>query len=542
MNSNRRIIATAALIYANGPLHLGHLVGYIQTDIWVRFHKMRGNQAHYVCGSDAHGTPIMIKAQKDNLSPEALIKEISTQQLADFKSFYVNFDSFASTNDASNQIRVNEIYSKLVANKDIESKEIEQAYDSVKNMFLPDRFVKGNCPRCNAADQYGDSCESCGATYDPTELKNPLSTLSDTTPIRKSSQHFFFKLSKYEAFLKDWIEQDHLQTEVANKLAEWFKTGLNDWDISRDSPYFGFEIPDAPGKYFYVWLDAPIGYIASFDQLNLDFNEYWGADSQTELHQFIGKDIVYFHSMFWPAILHAAKLRTPSFVHAHGYLTINGQKMSKSRGTFIKASDYNNHLNPEYLRYYYAAKLSNTVEDIDLNFDDFSSRVNSDLVGKVVNIASRCAGFITKKFDGELSAELMDSALFAEFTTQAEPIAELYEKCEYAKAMREIMALADKANQFIDHHKPWSLAKEPGRESEVQAICSMGLNLFKLLIVYLKPVLPHIAEESERFLNIQPLSWKDSQTALLAHTIHEFKPLMQRVDPEKIQALLNTSN
>jgi methionyl-tRNA synthetase len=539
MNPQRKIIATAALLYANGPLHLGHLVEYIQTDIWVRFQKMRGHRCYYVCGSDAHGTPIMIKAEQLGMTPEAMVKEISTQQLQDFKSFYVKFDSdFTSTHDPINQESVNAIYQSLVANEDIESREIEQAYDSVKNMFLPDRFVKGNCPRCDTADQYGDSCENCGATYSPTELKNPVSTLSGTPPIRKKSLHFFFRLSKYETYLREWIAENHLQSEVANKLAEWFKEGLQDWDISRDSPYFGFEIPGQPGKYFYVWLDAPIGYISSFKSIGLNFEEFWGQHSQTELHHFIGKDIVYFHSMFWPAILHAAKLRTPSFVHAHGYLTVNGQKMSKSRGTFIKAEDYVKFLNPEYLRYYYAAKLNHTVEDIDLNFDDFTLRVNSDLVGKVINIASRCAGFISKKFNGELSPELMDHALFNEFAEKAELIAELYENCEYAKATREIMALADKANQFIDLHKPWSLAKEAGKEDQVQAICSMGLNLFKVLMVYLKPILPYIAEQSESFLAISPLSWQDAQKPLLSHQINEFKPLMTRVDPEKVQGLL----
>jgi len=540
MNNQRKIIATAALLYANGPLHLGHLVEYIQTDIWVRFQKMRGHEAYYVCGSDAHGTPIMIKAEQMGLTPEAMVKEISAQQLADFKQFHVNFDSFASTHDPINQSYVNEIYQKLVSNQDIESNEIEQAYDSVKNMFLPDRFVKGHCPKCDAGDQYGDSCENCGATYNPTDLKNPISVLSETPPIRKKSVHFFFKLGQYEEFLRNWTQVGHLQPEVANKLAEWFKEGLKNWDISRDSPYFGFEIPNNPGKYFYVWLDAPIGYIASFSQLKLDYNEFWSANSKTELHHFVGKDIVYFHAMFWPAILHAAKLRTPSFVHAHGYLTINGQKMSKSRGTFIKASDYLTQLNPEYLRYYYAAKLSHTVEDLDLNFDDFTNRVNSDVVGKVVNIASRCAGFINKKFNGLLSADLMDQALFQDFVAQSEVIAALYESCEYAKAMREIMALADKANQFIDLHKPWSLAKVEGKEPEVQAICTMGLNLFRVLMVYLKPVLPHIAEESEQFLNVSASNWEAIKQPLLGHNINEFKPLITRVDPERIKALLQT--
>lgn len=543
MSSKRNIVATAALLYANGPLHLGHLVEYIQADIWVRFQRMRGHHAYYVCGSDAHGTPIMIKAEKEGLSPEVMVKEISEAQLADFKKFYVNFDSFTSTHDKTNRDYVNQIYQKLVENTDIESKEIEQAYDSVKNMFLPDRFVKGTCPNCGVLDQYGDSCENCGATYSPTDLKDPVSVLSGTTPIRKKSVHFFFKLSKYEEFLRSYTQQGHLQPEVANKLNEWFKTGLQNWDISRDSPYFGFEIPGEPGKYFYVWLDAPIGYISSFSQLGLSFDEFWSKDSKTELHHFVGKDIIYFHAMFWPAILHAAKLRSPSFVHAHGYLTINGQKMSKSRGTFIKASDYAEHLNPEYLRYYYAAKLNHTVEDIDLNFDDFSLRVNSDLVGKVINIASRCAGFITKKFNGDLGNSFND--LITEFYQSEKIIADFYESCEYAKAMREIMALADKANQFIDHRKPWALAKEPGKEKEVQEICTTGLSLFKILITYLKPVLPMLAESVEKFLNIDSLKWGDSQTPLpmaCGHKINEFKTLMTRVDPEKIKALLSITS
>jgi methionyl-tRNA synthetase len=541
----RKILVTSALPYANGSVHLGHLVEYIQTDIWVRFQKMRGHECHYVCADDAHGTPIMLRAQNEGITPEQLIADISKEHQADFAEFAIGFDNYHSTHSEENRQLASQIY---LANRDaghIESRTISQAYDPEKEMFLPDRFIRGECPKCGAADQYGDSCEVCGATYDPTELKNPVSAVSGATPITKESKHYFFKLGNFEPMLREWTQGDHLQAEVGRKLGEWFDSGLQDWDISRDAPYFGFEIPDAPNKFFYVWLDAPIGYLASFknycDRTGVDFNEFMRADSPTEMVHFIGKDIIYFHALFWPAMLKGAGFRLPNRVYAHGFLTVDGKKMSKSRGTFIKARTYLNHLNPEYLRYYFAAKLNNTIEDIDLSLEDFQSRINSDLVGKVVNIASRCAGFINKRFDGKLSDSLTDEALFNAFTDQSESIARRYDNREFAQAMREIMALADKANQYIDEQKPWVLAKEEGKDAEVQAVCSMGINMFRVLIAYLKPVLPRTAEQAEVFLKISPLQWADIGQPLLGHTIEPFKPLMTRVEQDKIDAIIEES-
>ncbi len=545
--SDRKILITSALPYANGPIHLGHLVEYIQTDIWARFQKKRGNQCHYVCADDTHGTPIMLKADREGITPEELIAQVGKEHLQDFTDFGVAFDNYHSTHSEENKHFSSLIYQRLRDGGHISSRSITQAYDPKKEMFLPDRFIKGDCPKCNAKDQYGDNCEACGATYSPIELQNAVSAVSGEKPIEKDSVHYFFNLADFNDMLKSWTTAEgHLQSEVSNKLAEWLESGLQDWDISRDAPYFGFEIPDAPGKYFYVWLDAPVGYMASFknlcDKQGLDFDEYWAEDSKTELYHFIGKDIIYFHALFWPAMLNGANFRTPSAVFAHGFLTVNGEKMSKSRGTFIKARTYLDHLDPEYLRYYFAAKLSAGIDDIDLSFEDFTLRVNSDLVGKVVNIASRCSGFIKKRFDGKLSEQCVEPELFAQFTGASESIAALYETREYGKAMREIMALADKANQYIDEKKPWLVAKEEGKEQELHDICSIGINLFRLLVGYLSPVLPKLATDSEDFLNIDAQQWITKQTTpLLSHDIKAFKALMTRVDETKIAAILEES-
>ena len=546
-SQGRKMLVTSALPYANGPIHLGHLVEYIQTDVWVRFQKMRGAECWYVCADDTHGTPIMLKAEQEGTTPEALIGRIGSEHRADFAEFGIGFDCYYSTHSEENRELAGEIYRRLKDRGYIEARTITQLYDPVKKMFLPDRFIKGECPKCGAKDQYGDSCEVCGATYSPTELKNPVSAVSGAIPVEKETEHFFFKLSVFNGFLKDWVHQKgHLQPEVAHKVDEWLETGLREWDITRDPPYFGFEIPDAPGKYFYVWLDAPIGYMASFKHLcqqkGLDFEAWWGEGSDSELYHFIGKDIIYFHALFWPAMLHGAGFRTPSAVYAHGFLTVNGEKMSKSRGTFIKARTYLQHLDPQYLRYYFAAKLGSGVEDIDLSFEDFTQRVNADLVGKVVNIASRTSSFIRKRFSNKLAGQLPDRDLFQRFLMASEEIAGLYEAREFGKAMREIMALADVANQFIDEHKPWVIAKEPGRETELQAICTQGLNLFRLLVAYLKPVLPKLAAQSETLLAIEPDQWPDLETQpLLNHKINDFKPLLQRVDPDKITAMMDAS-
>ncbi len=544
-SSQRQILVTSALPYANGPIHLGHLVEYLQTDIWVRFQKMRGHECIYVCANDAHGTPIMLRARADGLSPEKLIAQVHKEHDRDFADFLVKFDNFYTTHSDENRELSTAIYNKLNESGYIDRRTITQAYDPEKEMFLPDRFIRGECPRCGAKDQYGDNCEVCGATYSPTELINPVSTISGASPIERESEHLFFKLSEFSGFLKDWTHAGHLQESVANKLNEWLEQGLQDWDISRDAPYFGFEIPDEPGKYFYVWLDAPVGYMASFknlcDRTELDFDHFWQADSTTELYHFIGKDIINFHCLFWPAILEGAGYRKPTNVFVHGFLTVNGNKMSKSRGTFIMARTYLNYLRPEYLRYYYAAKLGSGVEDIDLNLKDFQARVNSDLVGKVVNIASRCAGFISKKFAGELSAVIHQPELLQQFAEASNKIASLYEAREFGRAIREIMALADLANQYIDENKPWVLAREQGHEQDVQDICSMGLNLFRILIIYLKPVLPAMATSAEGFLNISALTWQDSQHALTSHSINRFKPLMTRIETAAIEAIIEES-
>ncbi len=543
-DSKRKILVTSALPYANGPIHLGHLVEYIQTDIWVRFQKQRGHNCTYVCADDAHGTPIMLKADQLGKSPQELIDQVSAEHQRDFAGFMVNFDNYYSTHSEENRQFSALIYERLRDAGHINRRTITQAYDPVKNMFLPDRFIKGDCPKCSAKDQYGDSCEACGATYQPTELKNAYSAISGATPIEKESEHFFFKLGDFEEFLRGWVNE-HVQSQMIHKLNEWFESGLQEWDISRDAPYWGFEIPDAPGKYFYVWMDAPIGYMASFknwcDKNGVDFDEYWKEGSDAELYHFIGKDIAYFHTLFWPAELKGAGFRTPTGVFCHGFLTVNGQKMSKSRGTFIMAETYLNHLQPEYLRYYFAAKLGSGIDDIDLSLDDFRLRVNADLVNKVVNIASRCAGFIKKKFDGQLDTTLANPELYQEAVALADVVADAYEKREYGRAMREIMHLADKANQYIDAAEPWVMAKQEGKEAEVQASCTMGINLFRVIISYLAPVLPEVAEKACEFLNIDTLAWDAVKEPLLGHQINKFKPLMQRVDEKVIEALIEDS-
>ncbi|PJD96609.1 MAG: methionine--tRNA ligase [Legionella sp.] len=542
MATERKMLVTSALPYANGHLHLGHMVEHIQTDIWVRTHKMLGIQCISVCGDDAHGTPIMLKAEQMGISPEALTAEIKLSHERDFKAFAIDYDCYHTTHSEENKALSALIYRQLEQAGAIVKKTISQAYDPVKSMFLPDRYVKGTCPKCKTPDQYGDNCEACGATYAPTDLIDAVSAISGAKPIEKESEHYFFDLPRYESLLKEWTQQGHLQTEVANKLNEWFLQGLKQWDISRDAPYFGFPIPGTVDKYFYVWLDAPIGYMASFkkycDEQGLSFAEFWHQDSTTELYHFVGKDIVYFHALFWPALLAASGHRTPTAVFTHGFLTVDGQKMSKSRGTFLEARTYLEHLHPEYLRYYFAAKLNGRVDDLDLNFTDFINRVNADLVGKVVNIASRCAGFINKRFANRLSATLAQPALYQQLLIMREEIVEAYVQRDYAKAIRLIMDCADKVNQYIDANKPWVLAKEESRAEEVQAICSMGINLFRLLITYLKPVIPQTAFAAEQFLNAGPLCFASLDTPLLDHDIATFSPLMQRVEMEKIEAMM----
>ncbi len=546
MNDKRDILVTSALPYANGPIHIGHLVEYIQTDIWARFQKMRGHNCYYVCADDAHGTPIMLRARQEGISPEDLIARVAVEHQADFAAFRVGFDNYHSTHSPENRYFATLIYERNRDQGHVARRTITQAFDPVEGMFLPDRFIKGECPKCGAKDQYGDNCEACGASYSPAELKNPYSAVSGAKPEQRESDHYFFRLGDFEDMLRGWTRGGALQKEIANKLAEWFEAGLQEWDISRDAPYFGFEIPDHPGKFFYVWLDAPIGYMASFKNLcdrtpGLDFDHFWKPDSTAELYNFIGKDIIYFHALFWPAMLHGAGFRPPTAVLTHGFLTVDGQKMSKSRGTFIRARTYLDHLNPEYLRYYFAAKLGPGVEDIDLNLEDFTLRVNADLVGKVVNIGSRCAGFITKRSAGCLSDHLMDPGLFDEFVAAGASIAEAYEGREFSRSSREIMALADRANQWIDEKAPWVVAKARDREAELQAICSQGLNFFRLLVGYLRPVLPGTAEAAEAFLRIRALTWSDLSRPLLGHVISEFKPLMTRVDPRQIEAMLQES-
>lgn len=552
----RQILVTSALPYANGAIHLGHMVEHIQTDIWVRFQKMRGHDCHYVCADDTHGTPIMLRAEKEGITPEALIDRVHGEHLRDFTGFLIGYDNYYTTNSPENRHYAYDIYRKLKANGKIANRTIEQLYDPEKNMFLPDRFVKGECPKCAAKDQYGDSCEVCGATYSPTELKNPYSAVSGATPVLRESEHYFFRLGECEAFLRDWMRghsvlkdgrsQAHLQTESLNKMNEWIEGGLQDWDISRDAPYFGFEIPDAPGKYFYVWLDAPIGYMAAFknlcDRTGLDFDAYFGQDSQAELYHFIGKDILYFHALFWPATLAFAGYRAPTGVFAHGFLTVDGQKMSKSRGTFITAQSYLDcGLNPEWMRYYIAAKLSSKIEDIDLSLDDFVARVNSDLVGKFINIASRAAGFITKRFDGKLAATLPENSVLTDMQAAALPLAEAFEAREYAKALREVMVLADRVNAYVDANKPWELAKQEGQEARLHEVCTVLINAFRLLMTYLKPVLPKLAADVEGFLGIAPLTWQAADSLLLNHTIQPYQHLMTRIDPKQIEALIEAN-
>ncbi len=536
----REILVTSALPYANGSLHLGHLLEQVQADIWVRFQKSRGHECRYVCADDAHGTAIMLSAARRDTSPERLIERMRAEHTRDSADFLVAFDNFHSTHSEENRALSELIYRRLLAGGHIARRDITQAFDPERRMFLADRYIKGTCPRCRAAEQYGDNCESCGASYNPAELLGAVSVLSGAAPVKKRSSHLFFTLPEFADMLREWLGSGALQAQVANKLAEWLDAGLQEWDISRDAPYFGFEIPDEPGKYFYVWLDAPIGYMASHKNLcereGLDFDACWRAGSSAELHHFIGKDIIGFHGLFWPAMLAAAGFRRPTAIHAHGFLTVNGAKMSKSRGTFITARSYLEQLDPEYLRYYFAAKLGAAVDDIDLNLDDFATRVNADLVGKLVNIASRCAGFLRRSFDSTLEADCSAPGLVREFAEAGEAIAGLYERREFARAMREIMALADRANQYIDERKPWALARQAGREAEVHGACSVGINLFRVLMTYLKPVLPAMAAKSEAFLRTT-LDWSALGAPLQGHRIERFQPLLTRVDPARVAAV-----
>ncbi|QXW43919.1 methionine--tRNA ligase [Pseudomonas amygdali] len=546
MSEPRKILVTSALPYANGPVHLGHMLEYIQTDMWVRFQKHRGNQCIYVCADDAHGSAIMLRAEKEGITPEQLIANVKAEHSADFADFLVDFDNFHSTHSDENRELSSMIYTRLRDAGHIATRSVTQYFDPEKKMFLADRFIKGTCPKCAAEDQYGDNCEKCGATYAPTDLKNPKSAISGATPVLKDSKHFFFDLPAFDAMLKSWTRSGTLQDAVANKIAEWLDSGLQQWDISRDAPYFGFEIPDEPGKYFYVWLDAPIGYMASFKNLcarrpDLDFDAYWGKGATTELYHFIGKDIVNFHALFWPAMLEGAALRTPTGINVHGYLTVNGQKMSKSRGTFIKARTYLDHLPPEYLRYYYASKLGRGVDDLDLNLEDFVQKVNSDLIGKVVNIASRCAGFIHKGNAGVMVEANAAPELTDAFLAAAPSIADAYEARDFARAMRETMALADRANAYIAEKAPWALAKQEGKQDEVQAVCALGINLFRQLVIFLKPVLPNLAADAEKFLNVEPLTWEDHKTLLGNHQLNPFSALMTRIDPLKVEAMAAAS-
>lgn len=543
---SRRILVTSALPNANGPIHLGHVLEQIQTDIWVRFQRMRGNQAVYVCADDAHGTATMIKAEQEGVPAEALVENMRQLHVADSQGFLIAHDNYYSTHSPENQHYSELIYDRLQEAGLIFTEKVEQLYDPEKGLFLADRFVVGSCPKCKTPDQYGDNCENCGATYNANELIDPKSIFSGATPELRGSDHYFFDLGRYTDFLKGWTRSDAVQPEIANKLAEWLDDGLRAWDISRDAPYFGFTIPGTTGKYFYVWMDAPIGYMASFQNLcdrdnDLNFDDFWAPDSSAEVHHFIGKDIVNFHALFWPAVLDGANFRTPSKVHTHGFLTVDGTKMSKSRGTFILAKTYLEHLSPEYLRYYYAAKLNGSADDLDLNLEDFVARVNSDLVGKVINIASRTAGFLVKQFDGVLADSVHDAALMAQFHAQAEPIAALFEAGDTAKAMREVTALADAANQYIAKHEPWNMAKNPEQRDAVQLVCSQGINMFRCLAIFLKPVLPEMAEKAEAFLNVQPLIWADAEAPLLGHTISKFKPMLQRIETAQIEKMVEAS-
>ncbi|HFC7416867.1 TPA: methionine--tRNA ligase [Neisseria meningitidis] len=552
----RKILVTSALPYANGSIHLGHMVEHIQTDVWVRFQKLRGNECHYCCADDTHGTPVMLAAQKQGIAPEDMIAKVREEHLADFTGFGIGYDNYYSTHSPENKQFSQDIYRALKANGKIESRVIEQLFDPEKQMFLPDRFVKGECPKCHTRDQYGDNCEVCGTTYSPTELINPYSAVSGAKPELRESEHFFFKLGECADFLKAWTSgnnphdgKPHLQPEALNKMKEWLgegeETTLSDWDISRDAPYFGFEIPDAPGKYFYVWLDAPVGYMASFknlcDRIGVDFDEYFKADSQTEMYHFIGKDILYFHALFWPAMLHFSGHRAPTGVYAHGFLTIDGQKMSKSRGTFITAKSYlEQGLNPEWMRYYIAAKLNSKIEDIDLNLQDFISRVNSDLVGKYVNIAARASGFIAKRFEGRLK-DVADSALLAKLAAESDTIAEQYENREYARALRDIMALADAVNEYVDANKPWELAKQEGQDERLHEVCSELINAFTMLTAYLAPVLPKVAENAAKFLNLEAITWANTRETLGKHAINKYEHLMQRVEQKQVDDLIEAN-
>ncbi len=540
------MLVTCALPYANGSIHLGHMLEHIQADIWVRYQRMRGHQVHFVCADDAHGTPIMLKAQQLGITPEEMIAAVSQEHQADFAGFNISFDNYHSTHSDENRELAGLIYGRLQAGGKIKGRTISQLFDPEKSMFLPDRFVKGTCPKCKSPEQYGDNCDSCGATYSPTELIDPKSAVSGATPVMKDSEHFFFDLPQFETWLADWVRSSGaIQEEMANKMQEWFESGLQQWDITRDAPYFGFEIPGAPGKYFYVWLDAPIGYMASFKNLcnkrgDIDFDSYWKADSEAELYHFIGKDIAYFHCLFWPSMLEGAGFRKPTKVNVHGYVTVNGAKMSKSKGTFIKASTYLNHLDPECLRYYYAAKLNSRIDDLDLNLEDFVQRVNADVVNKLVNLASRNAGFIAKRFDGKLAATCAEPELYAEFANARTVIAEAYESREFSRAIREIMALADKANRYVDDKAPWVIAKQEGADAELQAVCSVGINLFRVLMAYLKPVMPLLAERAEAFL-AETLSWEGIAAPLVDHTVAPFKALFSRIEPAKIDAMIEAS-
>jgi methionyl-tRNA synthetase len=544
-NKNRQILVTSALPYANGAIHIGHMLEYIQTDIWVRFQRMRGHECYFAWADDAHGTPIMLSAQSEGITPEALIERMNAEHQQDFRDFGLSFDHFSSTHSDSNRQLVETIYQRLDEAGHITLRDVSQFYDEQKGMFLPDRFIKGTCPKCKSEDQYGDSCEVCGSTYSPTDLINPRSAVSGTQPVMRESEHHFVRLSDFEERLKDWMAGGSLQPEVVNKLQEWFTDGLRDWDISRDAPYFGFRIPGTEDKFFYVWVDAPIGYMASFRDYclenGLDFDSWWHPDSETEVYHFIGKDIVYFHTLFWPAMLMGAGYRVPTAVYAHGFLTVNGVKMSKSRGTFIQARTYLDHLNPDCLRYYFAAKLGSGMADIDLNLDDFVARVNSDLVGKLVNIASRCAGFIQRRFDNQLSPELADPALYQRFLDESENIAADFNDRKYQSAVRRIMSLADEANRYIDEHKPWQAIKEEGRMAEVHAVCTQGINLFRVLITWLAPVIPFTAAKASDFLGCELNDWQSVRTPLLDIAINTFQPLMTRIDPLKVTAMTDAS-
>ena len=541
----RKILVTSALPYANGSIHLGHLVEYLQTDIWVRNQKMSGNTCYYICADDAHGTPIMLKAKEIDVKPEELIQKTYQEHVKDFEDFGIEFDNYHTTHSEENREYSEFIYNSLKDNGDIKSQEIEQFYDESAKMFLPDRYIKGICPKCGAEDQYGDACEECGATYSPTELKKPISIISDTKPSTKKTEHFFFKLSNYTDYLKKWMKRDSVQSEIQNKLEEWLKDGLADWDITRDKPYFGFNIPGYDDKYFYVWLDAPVGYIASFknmcDKKNINFDEFWNHESECELYHFIGKDIAYFHALFWPAMLEASNFRSPNSIYCHGFLTVDGEKMSKSRGTFFNARTYLNHLNPEYLRYYFASRLTNTIEDIDLNLSDFQARVNSDLVGKIINIGSRCARFINKDFGNELASELNNNKLHDNIIENKNEIIKNYEDRKYSANIRLITSLADEVNKYLDEEKPWVQIKDNNNRRHVQKVCTDGLNMFKVLAGYLKPIIPDCVDKIEKILQCESISWENIDNQLISKKIDKFEPIINRIDSESIESMRTES-